>query len=109
MVLKMKIVMVSKFPPHVGGISSYVYELSKKLVERGNDKHIEIEYSEWYETRRKGRIFGFWHKVGHEAYFDGDIIPHTTKTVEEMEEYVRKWHEVNYSNSKIEIVKKFKL
>lgn len=33
----MRIAMVGHFPPHLGGISSYVYLLSKKLVENGDE------------------------------------------------------------------------
>lgn len=33
----MKICMVGHFPPHIGGISSYVYLLSKRLVENGDE------------------------------------------------------------------------
>ncbi|PKL67786.1 MAG: glycosyl transferase family 1 [Methanobacteriales archaeon HGW-Methanobacteriales-1] len=33
----MKIAMVGHFPPHIGGISSYVYLLSKKLIENGDE------------------------------------------------------------------------
>ena len=36
----MKIVMIGKFPPHVGGISSYVYELSKKLIENNDTVYV---------------------------------------------------------------------
>lgn len=86
-----------------------IKKISKKLVERGNDKHIEIEYSEWYEARRKGRIFGFWHKVGHEAYFDGELIAYTSKTIEDMEDYIRKYHEVEYSKYPIEIIKEINI
>ncbi|MDP1551988.1 MAG: glycosyltransferase family 4 protein [Methanobacteriaceae archaeon] len=36
----MKIAMVGHFPPHIGGISSYVYFLSKKLVENGDEVYV---------------------------------------------------------------------
>ena len=36
----MKVVMVGKFPPHIGGISSYVYELSKKLIENNDEVYV---------------------------------------------------------------------
>ncbi len=32
--------MVGHFPPHIGGISSYVYLLSKKLVENGDEVYV---------------------------------------------------------------------
>ena len=32
-------------------------------------------------------------------------MPHSEKTVEAIEDYVRKWHEVRYSKLPIEIVK----
>ena len=40
MVINMKIAMVGKFPPHIGGISSYVYELSKKLIENNDEVYV---------------------------------------------------------------------
>ena len=81
---------------------------SKKLIEKDNDKHIEIQYSEWYEARRKGRIFGFWYKVGHKYFWD-DLIVYTTKTIEEMGDYIRKYHEVKYFNHPIEIIKEINI
>ena len=72
-------------------------------------QHIEVHKSEWYQAKRKGKIFGFWHDVGHERYFDGGLIARTEKTVEAMEDYVRKWHEVNYYKEKIEIIKDIEL
>ena len=77
----------------------------QKIHEPEDKHHFEVEYSEWYEAKRKGRIFGFWHTVGHEAYFDGETITHTEKTIEAMEDYIRKWHEVEYFNKPIEIIK----
>lgn len=77
----------------------------KKIYEPENKHHFEVKYSEWYEAKRKGKIFGFWHTVGHEAYFNGELMPHSEKTVEAIEDYVRKWHEVRYSKLPIEIVK----
>lgn len=70
-----------------------------------------IKKSEWYEVKRKGRIFGFWHTVGHEyCGWDGDLLQHTTKTLDEMRNYIRDWHEVNYGNKcKCEIVESFEL
>lgn len=70
-----------------------------------------IERIEWYEARRKGRIFGFWHKVGHECLgWDGDLIAHTTKTLDEMKNYIKDWHEVHYGDKcKCEIIEKFEL
>jgi len=66
---------------------------------------IKVIHSVWYEAKRKGKYFGFWHHIGHDYYFDGEVIAFTTKTVEEMEDYIKKWHEVNYFNKPIEIVK----
>ena len=83
---------------------------TKTLKEVYKPEHkFEIEYSEWYEAKRKGKIFGFWHTVGHEAYFDGELMTHTEKTLEAIEDYVRKWHEVRYSKYPIEIVKDIEL
>jgi len=36
----MRIAMVGHFPPHIGGISSYVYLLSKKLIENGDEVYV---------------------------------------------------------------------
>lgn len=36
----MKICMVGHFPPHLGGISSYTYLLSKELVNRGDEVYV---------------------------------------------------------------------
>lgn len=36
----MRIVMVGHFPPHIGGISSYVYLLSKRLLENGDEVYV---------------------------------------------------------------------
>ena len=70
-----------------------------------------IENKEWYEVKRKGRIFGFWHKVGHEyTGWDDEVYQHTTKTLDEMKNYIRDWHEVNYGDKyKCEIVESFEL
>ena len=70
-----------------------------------------IERNEWYEVKRKGRIFGFWHKVGHEYDgWDGEVYQHTTKTLDEMKNYIKDWHEVNYGDKyKCEIVESFEL
>ena len=58
-----------------------------------------IERSEWYEAKRKGRIFGFWHDVGHEYdCWDCGTIQHTTKTLDEMKNYIKDWHEVHYGD-----------
>jgi hypothetical protein len=86
---------------------------SRLIFERGlngNPDKTSVSKSEWYEARRKGRIFGFWHKVGHIADYDGQIIEHTAHTLEEIKDYVQKWHEVNYGNNyKCEIVEKIDL
>lgn len=64
----------------------------------------------WYIASRKGRIFGFWHAIGHEYDFTGDLIRHSTKTIEEMEEYIKAYHEVNYGDGyKYEIIKEIDL
>ena len=72
-------------------------------------QYFEVHKSEWYQAKRKGKIFGFWHTVGHEAYFDGELIPHIEYTVDAIEDYVRKWHEVKYNKEKIEIIKDIEL
>jgi hypothetical protein len=69
-----------------------------------------VKTSEWYEAKRKGKIFGFWHKVGHESGYEGERISHTTNTLDEMKNYIRNWHEVNYGDKyKCEIVEKMEL
>jgi len=69
-----------------------------------------IERSEWYEAKRKGHIFGFWHKVGHTCDYEGKIIQHVTHTLDEMKNYIRDWHEVRYGDKcKCEIIEKFEL
>lgn len=46
----MKICMyTSEFPPDIGGISTYVYNLSKKLVERGHEVTV-ITRGTWRKT-----------------------------------------------------------
>ena len=69
-----------------------------------------VKISEWYEAKRKGRIFGFWHKVGHECGYEDERISHTTNTLDEMKDYIKNWHEVNYGDKyKCEIIEKFEL
>lgn len=36
----MKVCMIGHFPPHLGGISSYVYLLSKSLIENGDEVYV---------------------------------------------------------------------
>ena len=75
-----------------------------------NPDIVSITKHEWYEVKRKGRIFGFWHKVGHESGYEGERIQHTTRTLEEMKNYIKCWHEVNYGDKyKYEIIEKIKL
>ena len=79
-----------------------------------NEKYIpestSIERSEWYEVKRKGRIFGFWHKVGHEYGYEGERIQHTTHTLDEMKNCIKDWHEVHYGDKcKCEIIENFEL
>jgi len=86
---------------------------SKSLVEvqhNGDEPNTyNVKYSEWYEAKRKGKFFGFWHTVGHEYDYYGDVFPHTEKTLEGIEDYVRKWNEVEYFNEPIEIIKDLEL
>ena len=71
---------------------------------------VDLSIKTWYEARRKGCIFGFWHKVGHMSDYDGCIYAHTANTLEEIENYVIKWHEYKYgAKHKCEIIKKFDL
>ena len=75
----------------------------------GTANQIEVSTRTWYEGKRKGCIFGFWHAIGHEAYFDGELIPYTANTVEEMEDYINKFHEVEFSKYPMEIIKEVNL
>ena len=68
-------------------------------------KTIEIKKSTYYIASRKRRIFGFWHAIGHKYDWDGNLERHTTSTLEEMEDYIYKYHEVNYSKEPCEIIK----
>ncbi len=83
----------------------------KKLIElshfvNGNiENEVKVKHYVWYEARRKGTIFGFWHDVGHPPF----NFPYIAKTIEEMEDYIKKWHEVNYFGKPIEIVKDINL
>ena len=77
-----------------------------RIIKRTNKKLIvnrdktDVEISHWYIAKRKGRIFGFWHVVGHEAdWWSGDIYSHTTDTLKSMEEYLASYNEV-YNNDK---------
>jgi len=36
----MKICMVGHFPPHIGGVSSYTYLLSKEISKRGDEVYV---------------------------------------------------------------------
>ena len=75
----------------------------------GIANQIEVSTRTWYEGKRKGKIFGFWHAIGHEACFDGDLIPYSAESVEEMEDYIKKFHEVKYSKLPIEIIKEINI
>ena len=92
------------------------YRIKKKIYKSLDETHangkrqIIVKKSEWYEASRKGRLFGFWHAIGHEADFDGCLWRYKASTIEEMEDYIRKWHEVNYGdNDKCEIIKDIEL
>lgn len=81
--------------------------LSVKSDEHGYTTN-KVITNTYYIGYRKGKTFGFWHKLGHEyCGWDGDLIAHTTKTPEEMEDYIRKWHEVRYGQVPCEIIKEF--
>lgn len=79
------------------------------LIDGVHKDVITVNHSIWYIAKRKGRIFGFWHKIGHECDYEGDLIAYSTKTVEDMEDYIRKWHEVKYFNKPIEIIKEISI
>ena len=68
---------------------------SKKLVPSSNNfDQFEVEIIEWYEAKRKGKYFGFWHVVGNCFYKDGSTIPHIEYSIERMKDYIKKYHEV---------------
>ena len=65
----------------------------------------DVKISIWYEAYRKGRIFGFWHKVGHDAdWFDGSIFEHTTKTIDEMVDYLASYNEIYNEDRPYDII-----
>lgn len=71
-----------------------------------NGKHHAKKITKtWYQASRKGRIFGFWHALGHEGYLDGGTIPYEADTLEDIENYIQAYHEVEYNDDKIEIIK----
>ena len=94
------------------------YMIVKKTIRKlvtmekySKNKHVDIETNVWYIAKRKGRIFGFWHSIGHEYNID-DIFPTTyaANTIEEIEDYIRKWHSIHYSKDKnIEIIRELNI
>jgi len=102
----MKYKIIKKYSKSLKVIPSGKFPISRQYVPESTS----IEQSEWYEVKRKGRIFGFWHKVGHEYGYEGERIQHTTHTLDEMKKYIKDWHEVNYGNKcKCEIIESFEL
>ena len=85
-----------------------IKKINTKSLEEVNNK-IEIKKSTYYVASRKGKIFGFWHAIGHKYDWYGDLERHFTKTLEEMEDYIYKYHEVNYSKEPCEIIKEIKI
>lgn len=76
-----------------------------KTVYDGKGKHhVEQRTDIWYQASRKGSIFGFWHAIGHEYWYD-DLCPYKADTIEDMETYVLMYHNVRYKDDKIEIIK----
>lgn len=74
-------------------------------------KIISVKEKVWYQAARKGKILGFWHSIGHEWMsmgLDNYIIPYKADTLEEIEDYIYKWHKVNSNDSNIEIINKDK-
>lgn len=77
----------------------------KTICDDNGKYHVEKQTDTWYQGSRKGRIFGFWHAIGHECWYDGDVDPYKANTIEDMENYIRMYHEVEYKDDKIEIIK----
>jgi len=72
-------------------------------------KKPKIIHKEWYQASRKGRIFGFWHTLGHEYSWD-DLVTYKADTLEDMEKYIEMYHKCNYGDScKYEIIKDVKI
>ena len=75
-----------------------------KTIHNNGKSYVEKITDIWYQALRKGKIFGFWHAIGHEWFLD-DLEPYKAKTIEDMENYIRMYHEVKYKDDKIEIIK----
>ena len=84
---------------------SYLCNDNDKSNKLGVKKHTDI----WYQASRKGKLFGFWHAIGHEYDWDGEVYAHKTKTLEAMEEYIKLYHEVEYKDEDIEIIKEIEI
>jgi len=68
-----------------------------------------VNHNEWYQASRKGKIFGFWHAIGHEYSWD-ELIPYKVDNLKDMEKYIEMWHKCHYGNScKYEIIKDIKI
>lgn len=88
-------------------IKKYIRDDLKSNWKDGK-KITEIVHSEWYQASRKGKIFGFWHELGHEYFWD-DLEIYKANTLEDIEKYIKMWHKCNYGDScKYEIIKDLK-
>ena len=86
-------------------IRKHTHSYLKTIIDAPGKHHVEKVTEEWYQASRKGLIFGFWHVLGHEYCWD-DLNPYRTDTLEDIEDYIHKWHEIHYGDSyKCEIIK----
>jgi hypothetical protein len=80
-------------------IYKIVKRSKKEIIVNGSKTDVKI--TNWYIAKRKGNILGFWHNIGHEMmWLSDEVRPHTTATVEQMEEYLASYNEV-YNNDKL--------
>ena len=85
-------------------IRKHKYSYLKDTYNKDHKKEVKIITDEWYQASRKGSIFGFWHCLGHTSDYEGCTQAHTTNTVEEMKDYIQKWHQVHYGDANYKII-----
>ena len=86
-------------------IRKHKYSYLKNIYNANHKKEVKIVKEEWYQASRKGSIFGFWHCLGHNSDYDGMIWAHRADTIEEIEDYIQKWHQVNCGDTNYKIIK----
>jgi hypothetical protein len=71
----------------------------------GDQRKTEVQEKTWYIAEERFLWF-FWFSIGHvkeDVLFLEWTIEHKASTRDEMEEYVRAWHEVFYGKREFEI------